>query len=58
MQSGIYLEDDLAATHVLVLDKLDRVIPLLIGRLAEKLGEAGQGLVLTVKKGALEIENV
>merc|ERR1719336_2549139 len=47
-----YLEDDLAAAHVLVLDELNGVVPLLVGRLAEKLGEAGQGLVLAVEEGA------
>ena len=52
-----YLEDDLAAAHVLVLDELDGVVPLLVGRLAEKLGEAGQGLVLAVEEGALQVEN-
>ena len=52
-----YLEDDRAATHVLVLDELDGVIPLLVGCLAEKLGKAGQGLILAVKEGALQIEN-
>ena len=49
-----YLEDDLAPAHVLVLDELQRVVALLVGRLAEELGEAGHGLVLSVEEGALK----
>ena len=49
-----HLEDDLAPAHVLVLDELHGVVALLVGGLAEELGEAWQGLVLSVEEGALK----
>ena len=49
------LEDHLAAAHVLVIDQLLGVLALLVGRFAEKLGKAWQGLIFAVKEGALKI---
>ena len=48
-----HLEDDPAASHVLVLDKARRVLPLLVRHLVEELGEAVQGDVVTVEVGGL-----
>ena len=53
LKKKVYLEDNLAPAHVLVLDELHGVVALLVGGLAEELGEAGQGLVLPVEEGAL-----
>ncbi len=50
---GDILEQDPAAPHVLVLDQLLGVLPLLLGVLHEPLGEAEQGDVVALKVGTL-----
>ena len=51
-----YPEDNGSSPHVLVLDQLECMLPLLVGVLAEELGEAGEGDVVTAEVRGLQGE--